>query len=598
MSGLEVEDLCIHYGDTTVVDRVSFAVDAGQSVGLVGESGSGKSQTALAILGLLPDNARVSGAVRFAGEELLGGGEAHLRRFRSRRIAMVFQDPALALNPYLSVGRQLAEVLKAHRLSNGGPLRRRIVAALERVGLPDAERQFDRYPHELSGGMRQRVMLAAALLDEPELLIADEPTTALDVTVQAQILDLLDSLRDEMALLLITHDLGVVAGHCERMLVLDQGRLIEADDTLSVFRAPSHARTRELLDASRGSVGAVADVPEPRRIALNVNSLEVSYSLSRGQTLFAVREFGLSLDAGETLAIVGESGSGKSSLARAVAGLVNPTNGKIDFRGEPLPAGTSARPLNRKRAIQLVFQDPAGSLSPTLKVHDILEEPLAIHEPRLEADARRRRIFDVAADVGLDDALLDRYPHELSGGQAQRVAIARALVLEPDLLICDEAVAALDGRVQNAVLELLKSAQARTGLAMLFISHDLSVVERLAHRVLVMYLGRVVESGPASQVFSAPAHPYTRALLAAVPRPDPLNPGGKAVLSGEAPSALTPPSGCVFRSRCAYAEARCGEQVPPAESVAADNNRHVAACLRLHDPELNGPVSAPPAERR
>ena len=239
-----------------------------------------------------------------------------------------------------------------------------------------------------------------------------------------------------------------------------------------------------------------------------------------------------------------------------------------------------------------------GSLSPSLKVRDILREPLVVHEPRLAADELSRRIVDAAADVGLDDALLDRYPHELSGGQAQRVAIARALVLEPDLLICDEAVAALDGRVRNAVLELLKSAQAESGLALLFISHDLSVVERLAHRVLVMYLGRVVESGPASKVFSTPAHPYTRALLAAVPRPDPLNPGGRAVLSGEVPSALTPPSGCVFRSRCAYAEARCAEQVPPAEPVAADNGQHVAACLRLHDPVLSDPASAPPGERR
>ena len=613
MSRLEVEDLSIRYGDNAVVDRVSFTIDAGQSVGLVGESGSGKSQTALAILGLLPADARVSGAVRFAGEDLLGAGETRLRRFRHRRIAMVFQDPALALNPYLSVGRQLAEVLKAHRLASGDPLQTRIIAALERVGLPDPERQYRSYPHELSGGMRQRVMLAAALLGEPELLIADEPTTALDVTVQAQILDLFDSLRDDMALLLITHDLGVIAGHCERMLVLDEGRLLEADDTLSVFRAPSEPRTRELLEASRVVGGVLAEVPEPRRNVLHIDSLEVGYSLPQRQVLRAVRELELSLSAGETLAIVGESGSGKSSLARAVAGLLSPTAGTVVFRGEPLPAGTAARTLNHKRTIQLVFQDPAGSLSPSLSARDILLEPLAVHEPRLPAVERERRIREAAADVGLDDALLDRYPHELSGGQAQRIAIARALVLEPDLLICDEAVAALDGRVRNAVLELLKSAQVRSGLAMLFISHDLSVVERLAHRVLVMYLGRVVESGPASQVFSAPAHPYTRALLAAVPRPDPLNPGGKAALEGEVPSALEPPSGCVFRSRCRYAQARCGEQVPPAEPVPAGGSEHVAACLRLRDPVLSDPefsdlglndlglsdpVSAPPAERR
>ncbi|MEM8814207.1 MAG: ABC transporter ATP-binding protein [Pseudomonadota bacterium] len=593
MSRLEVERLSIRYGDTAVVDRVSFTVEPGQSVGLVGESGSGKSQTALAIMGLLPPAASVSGAIRYAGEQLVGAPEARLRELRSRRIAMVFQDPTLSLNPYLRVGRQLAEVLrapglKATRPATGKSLRGRIVAALERVGLPDPERQFTSYPHELSGGMRQRVMIAAALLGKPDILIADEPTTALDVTVQAGILALLDELRDETALLLISHDLGIIAGHCERMLVLDQGRLIESNDTLAVFRAPEQARTRALIRAAAADAGSSPpDLPAGQTPVLQVESLDVAYRLPQRQTLRAVRQLGFTLGAGETLAIVGESGSGKSSLAHVLTGLVPPAAGTVRFDGETLSAGVAARTAVQKRGIQLVFQNPVNSLSPTFRTRDILAEPLIVHGiGRIELSAR---IAGAAASVGLDEALLERHPHELSGGQAQRVAIARALVLEPRVLICDEAVAALDGRIRNSVLDLLRRVQAETGLSIVFISHDLSVVKRIAHRVLVMYLGRAVETGSTSKVFDTPAHPYTRALLAAVPNPDPLDPGGQAVLRGEAPSVLAPPSGCVFRSRCGYARQACSERVPALEALSPGHDS-AAACLRLKDPELSGPA--------
>ena len=581
MSLLAVDSLSVAYGSRQVLHDISFSLDRGESLGLVGLSGSGKTQTALAILGLLPDDADVRGRVRFEDTDLLEADTATLLRLRGQRIAMVFQDPSLALNPYLTIGHQLGAILKTHRLAPAGAVRDRVIAALARVGLPDPGEQVDRYPHQLSGGMRQRAMIAAALLGEPDILIADEPTTALDVTVQAEILDLLDEIRGDTALLLITHDLGIVAGRCERMLVIDAGRVVETDRTAGLFKAPRTPLTRSLL-ADALTLSGEPPPPGDGDILLSADRLSVSYPVSRRRELVAVRDQSFAIREGETLAIVGESGSGKSSLARAVLGLVPPASGHVLFRDEPLPATLDARPLAQKRDLSLVFQDPPGSLSPSMRVCDILAEPLRVHSPGLGKAERRARVEAVAASVGLELSLLERYPHQLSGGQAQRVAVARAIVLGPKLLVCDEAVAALDGRTRRRILDLLQAVQAETGLAMLFITHDIAVAQSIAHRVAVMYLGRIVEIGATRDVFGRPRHPYTRALIDAVPLPDPLAPGGVATLSGELPSPLEPPAGCAFQTRCPRVEARCRDVTPQLEPVGGSR----VACLRAKGLDL------------
>lgn len=387
MSLLEVNKLSIRYGDTTVVDELSFAVDRGESVGLVGESGSGKSQTALAILGLSPRGARVSGSIRLAGAEITQCPEERLNGLRARRVGIVFQDPAQALNPYLRVGRQLREILVCHDLASGAEADRRVTAMLERVGLPDAERQFDAYPHQLSGGMRQRVMLASALIAEPDLLIADEPTTALDVTVQAQILDLLEEVRDNTALLLITHDLGIVAGHCERMLVLEKGRLVDAGATTTLFASPGHEHTRALLEAAPRIDAGVFPEPLTTPSILGVESASVSYEERGNKRLHAVSDVDLSLHVGETLAVVGESGSGKTSLVRAVLGLVPMAAGRVVYAGSELSGPVEHRGKSHARDLQLVFQDPVGALNPQMRVRDLVGEPLMVHETQLSSGA-------------------------------------------------------------------------------------------------------------------------------------------------------------------------------------------------------------------
>ncbi len=585
MSLLRVEELAVRYGGDTVVDCVSFAIDHGESVGLVGASGSGKTQTALALLGLLPASASIRGRVLLDGIDLVTAAPDVLRRQRGRRIAMVFQDPLLALNPYLTVGSQLREILVAHDLGAGASAK--VVAALGRVGLPDPERQARRYPHQMSGGMRQRVMIAAALLAEPDLLVADEPTTALDVTVQASVLDMLDELRGDTALLLITHDLGVVAGHCERVLVLDDGRLVETGYTAGVFREPADERTRALLDAAL-RFDRAAPAPTEGELLLSADRLTVSYAAARRRQLTAVRAVDLALRDGETLALVGESGSGKSSMARAILGLVPPERGKVVFAGQAIPLDLGDRDLALRRDLQMVFQDPVGSLSPALTVREIVGEPLLVHEPSLGAAERAARVSAAVENIGLEEQHLDARPHELSGGQAQRVAIARALILEPRVLVCDEAVAALDGRVRRRILESLAAVQQKTGLSILFISHDLAVVQSIAHRVAVMYLGRVVEVGPTRIVFDEPRHPYTRALLDAVPLPDPQAPGGLATLDGEIPSPLSPPPGCGFATRCPWVGPDCRTELPALEP--RDGVR--VACIRAAELDLRAAGSS------
>jgi peptide/nickel transport system ATP-binding protein len=527
VSLLEVEGLRITYPGAArpAVDGLDLSLHAGDALGLVGESGSGKSQTALAIMGLLPRSARVSGSVRFDGCELLGQGEPLLNRFRARRIAMVFQDPQQALNPYLTIGEQLGRVLREHRMAPRRELTAVALGLLERVGLPQPPRQLRSYPHQLSGGMRQRAMIALALAGEPDALIADEPTTALDVTVQAQILALLRRLRAEtgIALLLITHDLGVIAQNTDRVLIVREGQVLEHGRTRDVFRAPAHTHTRKLIDAAP-RLDAPVKVAPPQKVAaplLEIEELRVSYR-NRGQArLEAVAGVSLSLAASETLAVVGESGSGKTTLARAIVGLVAPDAGVIRFRGASLPARVGARRPEMLRQLQMVFQDPVASLDPAMSVQAVIAEPLRVHEPRLKGAERTARIRGLLERTGLPATLLGRLPHELSGGQAQRVAIARALAHEPRILVCDEAVAALDGTVRAEVLELLRREQARTGLAVIFISHDLAVVRQVSHRVLVMQGGRVCETAGNPAIFETPAHPYTRALLDAVPAPDP-----------------------------------------------------------------------------
>jgi peptide/nickel transport system ATP-binding protein len=523
----------------------------------VGESGSGKSQSALAILGLLPKNARVEGSIEFDGQQILGESEESLNTIRARRIGMVFQDPMQALNPYLRIGAQLEQIILSHGLAERDEARRRATEMLAKVGLPDPERQSRAYPHQLSGGMRQRVMLASALIAEPDLLIADEPTTALDVTVQAQILDLLEDIRDNTALLLITHDLGVVAGYCEHMIVLERGRVVDAGPTTSLFAAPGHAHTRTLIAAAPRVDRGGAPAPVSASTILSVGDAAVDYD-----ELHAVIDVSFAVRKGETVAVVGESGSGKSSLVRAVLGLVPMAAGRVVYSGETLDGPVETRSLGGRRDLQLVFQDPVSALNPQMRVQTIVEESLLVHEPALGAAERRASVVAMLEKVGLEEKFLRRFPHELSGGQAQRVAIARALILDPKILICDEAVAALDGTVRAQVLDLLRGVQQESGLSIIFISHDLAVVRSISHRVLVMYMGRLVEAADNERLFARPAHPYTQALIKSVPVPDPVVAPGRAPLLGEVPSLLNPPSGCVFHPRCPRADAACSDTTP------------------------------------
>ncbi|HYE48269.1 MAG TPA: ABC transporter ATP-binding protein [Azospirillaceae bacterium] len=504
------------------VRGVSFDLDRGETLALVGESGSGKSATALSLLQLLPyPQARhPAGSVRFRGRELVGAPEAELRRVRGDRIAMVFQEPMTSLNPLHTVGAQVAEALLLHRRMDRGQARRRALELLELVGIPDPARRLDAYPHELSGGQRQRVMIAMALANEPDVLVADEPTTALDVTIQAQILELLRDLqrRFGMALLLITHDLAVVRRMAERVCVMHEGEVVEAGPVARVFGSPEHPYTRRLLAAEpRGRAApAAADAPE----LLAARGISVHFPVKSGwlrrtvDHVRAVDGVDLSVRAGHTVGVVGESGSGKTTLGLALLRLLE-SRGAIRFDGTDVQGLSQGRLRPLRRQMQVVFQDPYGSLSPRLPVGDIVGEGLLIHGLAPGRAERERLVCAALEEVGLDPALRWRYPHEFSGGQRQRIAIARAMVLKPRFMVLDEPTSALDMSVQAQIVELLRGLQRRHGLAYLFISHDLKVVRALAQDILVMKDGKVVESGPADRIFEAPEHPYTRALLAA-----------------------------------------------------------------------------------
>jgi peptide/nickel transport system ATP-binding protein len=689
---LAVEDLTVEFRGhpdwVRVVDDVSFEIQPGETVGLVGESGSGKTVTSLAAMGLLPRRAaRIArGSIRLDGRDLDELTAKERRGVRGRDMSMVFQEPMTSLNPAFSVGNQIAESLRVHRRLTRRQALTQAVDLLELVGVPDAGRRVKDYPHTFSGGMRQRAMIAMAVACQPRLLIADEPTTALDVTVQAQVLDLLRRLQTEfgMAMLFVTHDLGVVANACDRVVVLYAGQVVEQAGAAEFFTRPRHPYARGLLDAMpqvgnpRERLRAIpGEVPRPEAFALGCRfsprcayaeirctespvalrrpghaqswevhglitdpsgrasaerlvrcvrqeELDLTFSV-RGVSgtavdrpvapapndllrvsnlakhfpvhssvlrrvvgqVKAVDGIDLTIGAGETLGLVGESGSGKSTVARLILRLIPPSSGTIWLSGEELTSLRSAELRRTRRAIQMVFQDPYSSLNPRATIGDIVSEPLVVHED-LSSEERRGRVRELLNQVGLDPEMARRYPHEFSGGQRQRIAIARALALRPSLVVCDEPISSLDVSTQSQVINLLADLQTGLGLAYLFISHDLSIVRRISNRIAVMYLGQIVELGDAEEVYERPTHPYTEALLSAIPQPvpDPDGSTGRIVLKGDLPSPFDPPSGCRFHTRCPYAMPICTTEEPAALTTGAGTT--VRCHLHARGPVLNG----------
>jgi microcin C transport system ATP-binding protein len=523
---LSVRDLSVAFSqggrESLAVDHVSFDVGKGETVALVGESGSGKSVTALSVLKLLPYPAasHPSGQILFGGRDLLAANEKELRRVRGNDITMIFQEPMTSLNPLHTVERQIGEILRLHQGMRDAAARTRTLELLNGVGIREAEKRLGAYPHQLSGGQRQRVMIAMSLANEPDLLIADEPTTALDVTVQAQILELLARLKkaNGMSMLFITHDLGIVRRIADRVCVMTGGRIVETGPTKAIFDNPQHDYTRHLLTAEPKGKPPVSD--EKAETVMCGDDIRVWFPIKEGflrrtvDHVKAVDGIDLTVRAGQTLGVVGESGSGKTTLGLALTRMIS-SEGKIRFTDRAIDAYSfkEMRPLRRE--MQIVFQDPFGSLSPRMSIAEIIEEGLRIHEPKLTADERDGRVVDVMKEVGLDPATRFRYPHEFSGGQRQRVAIARAMVLNPRFVMLDEPTSALDMSVQAQVVDLLRRLQERHNLAYLFISHDLKVVRALANEVIVMRGGKVVEHGPAEQIFTRPQTDYTKALISA-----------------------------------------------------------------------------------
>ena len=666
---LEVENLstwlAANEGMVRAVDGLSFSIERGETFALLGESGSGKSMTALSITRLLPEAGRiVSGAVRLEGEELLQLPEAAMRRVRGRRIGMIFQEPGASLNPVMTVGAQIAEVLERHTALRGGEVNARVIKLLDAVGIPDPPGRVHEYPFQLSGGMKQRVMIAIALACEPSLLIADEPTTALDVTIQAQVLELLRSLQKRMgmSILLITHDLGVVAEMAHHVAVMYAGEIVEMAPREAFFRNPSHPYSRKLFasvpnreardkslavirgmvpslagefhgcrfadrcdhawDLCRDTIPAWAPIAEghgarchlytenakgeglgvrgkqaaptdapiapassslltPHSSLLEVDDLKVYFPIRKG--LFkrvvghvkAVDGVPLSIGAARTLALVGESGCGKTTVGKGILRLLPLSGGRVRFGGVDLASLPASELRMRRKHLQIIFQDPYSSLNPRMRVMDTVEEGMEALRVGGDAQARANRIDDLLGQVGLSREMKYRYPHEFSGGQRQRIAIARALAVEPQLIVCDEPTSALDVSVQAQILNLLKDLQDRLGIAYLFITHNMSVVEYLAHDVAVMYLGRIVEQGTVDDVLGRPKHPYTRALLSAVPSVDPATRREIIRLQGDLPSPINPPSGCHFHPRCPQAMPECRQTYPGTSTLSAT---HTTRC--------------------
>ena len=682
---LEIEDLRteirLRRAVVHAVDGVSLSVAAGECLGIVGESGSGKTMTALSVMRLLPAGGTIaSGRISLAGTEITALADDAMQQVRGNAVGMVFQDPLTSLNPTMTIGDQIAESVRLHRGAGKARALARAVEVLSLVGMPRPAERVASFPHQLSGGMRQRVMIAMALACEPKLLIADEPTTALDVTIQKQILELIDSLRQRlgMAVILVTHDLGVIAGHADRVAVMYAGRIVETAPAPAMFANPRHPYTEALLDAlpekaagagrlynipgqppdlpapppgcrfaprcryardecresepsltNSGSshffrcffpVGApaLAEVPAaasterrretpPAAVAasgeegeelLRVDRLVKNFTVTAGAVLqrrvgavSAVAGVSFALPRGSTFGLVGESGCGKTTIGRLIVGLEKPTGGRIVLGGEDL-ARLSRRDRHRRaRAVQLMFQDSYASMDPRMRVGTILREPLVIQRQGSRAE-QRRRVAAILDEVGLPGAAADRYPHEFSGGQRQRLGLARALIVRPSLIVADEPVSALDVSIQAQILNLMRDLQREHGLTYLFISHDLSVVRYMADTIGVMYLGKLVETGPADSVYSAPVHPYTKGLIDTVPVADPAAERAREHrgVTGELPSALRPPTGCRFRTRCPRAQDLCATAEPPLRPFTSA--AHQAAChFPLRDPEP-GLVSA------
>ncbi len=661
---LAVDGLSTHLGNSArpvrAVDDVSLCIHRGETFVLLGESGCGKSMIALSIMRLLPHSGRiVAGDIRLDGQSLRALSEAEMRAERGGRVGMIFQEPMTSLNPVMTVGEQVAEAVRLHDAEHRERVRTRVVELFRAVGIPDPERRVHEYPHQLSGGMKQRVMIAMALAGRPELLIADEPTTALDVTIQAQVLDLLKELQREtgMAILLITHDLGVVAEMADRVGVMYAGQLMEVNGVENFFADPQHPYSRKLfrsvpkaekrdqgLDVIPGIVPTLNQVfdhcrfadrcelvhgacreslppwhggadsgyrchlgPEqaktlrasaltaksPVRVTgeqlLHVRDLKVHFPISKGVLrrvtgyVKAVDGIDLVITSGLTVALVGESGCGKTTVGQAILQLIRPTAGQVLFDGIDL-AGVRGAELRRlRREFQIIFQDPASSMNPRMLVEDIIAEGLVAQRLGGDRAQRRETVEHLLQQVGMQPGAADRYPHEFSGGQRQRIAIARALALRPRLIVCDEPTSALDVSVQAQVLNLLKELQNELGLSYLFITHNISVVAYLAHEVAVMYLGRIVEYGEVGQVLQKPLHPYTTALLSAVPVPDPAHQREVIKLQGDMPSPIDPPSGCYFHPRCPRVMPICRAHYPA--TVEAEPGRRVSCWLMVPEAE-------------